>query len=56
MIDRRKKECCIYCGGEEMRWQSGDKIIKICLICGKDFEAKRSGDMGEFHKVAEDYN
>lgn len=55
-IERRKKECCIYCGGENLRFWDNGKINIICLICGKDFEAKREEDKSKFHETEETFN
>jgi DNA-directed RNA polymerase subunit RPC12/RpoP len=55
-IERRKENRCKYCGGMELRMESKGKIMKICLICGKDFEANRAGDLAEFNKLAREFN
>lgn len=53
MNERRIKEICIHCGGESLTWKTDGKLRKICLICGKDFEAKRESDIHKFHKEAD---
>jgi len=55
MIERRKQERCIYCGGTELKLLDDGVIKRICLICGKDFEARRDSDLTEFHKIKDSW-
>jgi hypothetical protein len=54
--ERRNKEVCKFCGGEELRFQDGKELKIICLICGKDFEACRESDLHKFNEVRDSYN
>ena len=53
--ERRVKERCVHCGGEALTWHGINGIQKICLICGKAFEARRQDDVRKFHEEAEKY-
>lgn len=55
-VERRIKERCKHCGGIEMKWNGDGELKKICLICGKDFEARRHEDLHKFKEFARDFN
>jgi hypothetical protein len=55
MNERRQRERCVYCGGTELRWKDAGVIKRICLICGKDFVARREEDSHKFHEEMEKY-
>lgn len=55
IIDRRKEERCKYCGGKELTWGDGVVLRKICIICGKDFEAGRIDDLHKFKREAQQW-
>jgi len=49
MNERRKEQRCKFCGGKELKISDGTSdIMKVCLICGKDFKARREDDRREF--------
>ena len=56
MNERRVKEHCKYCGGEPMTWKYQDVLKKVCLICGKEFEARREEDSHRFNDFAREFN
>jgi hypothetical protein len=53
MKELRKKEVCLHCGGDKLRFKRDDQVRIICLICGKDFLARREDDLHRFHKLAD---
>jgi hypothetical protein len=56
MEERRLKERCIYCNGEECGWKEDGVIKKYCIICGKEFVARREADKHKFIEIAKEYN
>lgn len=56
MEERRKTERCVYCNGVEVHWLVNGKLKKYCLICGKDFVARREDDLHKFKKFAKEFN
>jgi hypothetical protein len=52
MEERRKEERCVHCNGNSMTWGDGSVLRKICLICGRDFEARREDDLHKFKREA----
>ena len=51
--ERRSKNCCMFCGGEELKFHDGEDLKIICLICGQDFVACRAEDYHRFHREAD---
>jgi uncharacterized protein (DUF983 family) len=50
MIERRIKDICSHCGAEMFKWLFNGKVMKACIVCGEEIEAKRESDFHEFHK------
>jgi DNA-directed RNA polymerase subunit RPC12/RpoP len=56
MIERRKEARCPECNGVVFKWIDREgKVMKACLICGKEIVA-REDELPLFKKEAEKYN
>ena len=53
--ERRIKEKCI-CGGQVFAWRNNNKLMKACVICGIEIEAKRDSDKTNFHAEADKWH
>lgn len=53
--ERRTHDRCPFCNGKEIDMQFRGKLLRVCLICGKEHPAQRESDRAEFQKKVDSW-